>query len=75
LVYPEKRAKDVYLQRYIERNSPPPFIELIDANWEKWINELRFEEYGCKQISMSSTVFLESELRHIMASEHGDVIE
>lgn len=40
LVYPDINIKDEYLKRYLNRGSNEDFINLLDANWETWINQL-----------------------------------
>ena len=40
LVYPGKRCKGMYLQRYQDRGSPQAFIDLMDKNWDDWIDGL-----------------------------------
>jgi hypothetical protein len=79
LIYPNDVDKDVYIKRYQERGSDDKFIELISNNWSKWLRELDFCEVGCKRIRMVSSIhsdwYLENEIRHIIASEHGDVLD
>lgn len=73
LIYPDKSEKQNYLKKYRDRNSPESFIKLLNDNWDKWIRECSFTTYGCENISM--ILPLEKELRHIVASEHGDVLD
>lgn len=40
LVYPDINIKDEYLKRYLTRGSNEDFINLLNANWELWINQL-----------------------------------
>lgn len=40
LVYPDINIKDEYLDRYLNRGSNEDFINLLNANWETWINQL-----------------------------------
>lgn len=74
LLYPNKTDKDSYLYRFKKRGSSNEFIELLDKSWDQWIKELSFCEYGCSNIRMSFS-YLEKELKHIIASENGDVLE
>ena len=39
LVYPSISLKEEYLDRYKKRGSADGFINLINANWDKWIKE------------------------------------
>lgn len=38
LVYPDRSLKDEYIKRYIDRNSPPALISLMEANWDVFID-------------------------------------
>lgn len=38
LVYPDISLKDAYLRRYEERGSPPEFVDMMDDNWEKFVD-------------------------------------
>lgn len=44
LVYPALELKSEYLRRYISRGSNTAFIQLLENNWENWINDI--EESG-----------------------------
>ena len=74
LIYPSEDKKDYYVRRYKDRNSPESFVKLLIENWHKWIRECVFTEYGCQNIRMVFPT-LEKELQHIIASEHGDVLD
>jgi hypothetical protein len=37
LVYPDPKIKEEYLKRYIDRGSPESFVQLLDKNWDAWI--------------------------------------
>lgn len=39
-VYPHRSLKDEYLRRYKERGNSEKFIELLDKNWDTWIDEM-----------------------------------
>jgi len=71
LIYPDIDLKEKFLNKYKERGSSDSFIKLLSDNWENWIKELSFCTHGCENISMMFPD-LESELRHIVASENGD---
>lgn len=74
LIYPKPMMKDIYIQRYKDRNSPQSFIDLLSANWDNWINQCEFEEFGCKNIRMVFPA-LEDEISSIIAIEHGEIRE
>lgn len=44
LVFPGKECKAEYLERYRLRGSPQAFIDLVDANWDTWIDGCETEE-------------------------------
>jgi hypothetical protein len=50
LVYPHYADKDLFLERYRKRGSPPEFIALLDKNWDAWIDELTLEGPGCHKM-------------------------
>lgn len=45
LVYPNLNMKDIYIKRYINRNSPTKFIEMIDRDWEDFVNSCIKDTY------------------------------
>lgn len=57
LVYPDSILKEEYLNRYKERGSLNSFIQLIDKNWDNWIDELK-SQTGCVHIQLKSQQFL-----------------
>lgn len=57
LVYPDISLKHEYINRYIERGNTNSFIELLNANWEKWINECEGQPH-CLRIKLNSGQFL-----------------
>ena len=75
LIYPSPFRKQEFIQRYTLRDSPESFIDLVKANWEDWIIECDSEEFGCELIRSSSDMYLSNEIRHIIASEYGEVSE
>ena len=40
LIYPEKDLKDEYLQRYKDRGNNDAFVDLLDKNWDNWMDEM-----------------------------------
>lgn len=71
LIYPDLDEKEVYLQRYRDRDSPQAFIDLLDKNWLNWLSELQRVGTGCKQVCMTFP-YLDRELDHIVRSENGE---
>lgn len=39
LVYPDKSQKEIYINRYKDRGSPEAFINLLEENFNKWVDE------------------------------------
>lgn len=64
LVYPPLNAKDVYLERYKSRGSGDAFVQLLDTNWQAWINELRNVGAGCHKVELSN-LYLVDELEKL----------
>ena len=52
LVYPGLELKGEYLQRYTDRNSPAPFIQLLEKNWASFIGD-------CKNLNDSRITHIE----------------
>lgn len=48
IVYPSTQLKTEYLERYATRGSSIDFMEMLQDNWEKWINELEERENTLK---------------------------
>lgn len=40
LVYPNRELKDEYIQRYKDRGNNDFFVELLDKNWDTWMDEM-----------------------------------
>ena len=57
LVYPDKKMKKEFIQRYINRKSDPKFIELLDKNWDNWITEME-NQTGCEHIVLQPNQYL-----------------
>lgn len=57
LIYPHVSLKEEYVQRYKDRGNADAFIELLEANWETWINECEFQQ-GCDKIVLDSYQYL-----------------
>lgn len=64
LVYPNVSLKYEYITRYVERGSPNSFIELIDNNWNNFIDDMQNQK-GCIHIVLQSGQFI-SDLKNIV---------
>lgn len=40
LVYPSRELKGEYIQRYKDRGNNDAFVELLDKNWDTWMDEM-----------------------------------
>lgn len=57
LIYPNETLKYEYISRYYNRGSDAKFIDLVNNNWNLWINELN-EQPGCTHIVLQKGQFL-----------------
>lgn len=57
LVYPTMDQKQDYMQRYRERGSPQPFLDLMDKNWEKFITGCQQQD-GCTHVVLQKGQYL-----------------
>ena len=57
LVYPAKELKNEYIQRFKDRNNDSDFIQLLDDNWENWIDDMKYQD-GCRHIILNSGEYL-----------------
>jgi hypothetical protein len=57
LVYPSPEIKKEYIQRYIDRGNTSTFVDLLNKNWDSWINELEAQE-GCNKIELKEGQYL-----------------
>ena len=44
LVYPERRLRDEYLERFRRRGSPQEFVDLMAAQWDAFLDDLERED-------------------------------
>jgi hypothetical protein len=74
LMIPSMSHKEIYIQRYSDRGSSAEFIDLIDTNWKKWIDDLLEYNHidGVKVNYGVCTV--EKEISHMECVEKGDKI-
>ena len=40
LVYPNREIKDEYIQRYKDRGNNDSFVDLLEKNWDNWMDEM-----------------------------------
>lgn len=59
LVYPKSTIKGEYLKRYEERGSSSEFVNLLDKNWDNWMEDLRNDPANLK-IELGKGKFLSS---------------
>lgn len=57
LVYPTADQKADYMQRYADRGSPQPFLDLMEKNFEKFVAGCEAQE-GCTHIVLKEGEFL-----------------
>lgn len=57
LVFPERELKEEYLRRYMERGNVQGFIEMMDANWNKFIDSC-IDDLGTKKIILGEGEYL-----------------
>ena len=57
LIIPNINLKNEYLKRYLERGSEHSFVNLLDDNWEFWINDCTDQE-GCFQYELQKGQFI-----------------
>lgn len=57
LVYPTMDQKQDYMQRYRERGSPEPFLDLMDKNWDKFITGCQQQD-GCTHVVLQKGQYL-----------------
>lgn len=57
LVYPDISLKEEYLGRYKDRGNSSLFIEMMEKNWERFIEQCQ-DQTGCKHIVLPSMIFI-----------------
>lgn len=60
-IMPPYDKKNDFIKRYHDRGNDIAFIEMLNANWDKFQNEFHATNKGCEKIIMSSD-YLETEL-------------
>lgn len=68
LVYPDIALKDEYMARYEKRGSPQAFLNLMDKNWDQFINSC-VQQPGCGKTVLGSGMYLSDcpEIQKLMA--------
>lgn len=61
LYYPQNELRNEYLDRFIDRVSPLDFVGAIMVNWEKWIDQLKEQDY-CKHTILETGQYLSDAL-------------
>lgn len=56
LVYPHRRLKEVYRQRYIDRGNTEDFLDVFIGEWDYWIDSLR--SHGGTHLELLEDVYL-----------------
>ena len=72
LVYPAMECKEEFLLRYRKRGSELKFIDLLDRNWENWINECKAQE-GCVHIELKPGQYLSDVISYDPQSKEFDI--
>lgn len=57
LVYPTQDQKDDYMLRYLQRGSPKPFLDLMYANWDKFLESCQRQQ-GCVHVVLQPGQYL-----------------
>jgi len=47
LVYPNRTLKEQYKENYFKRGSTKLFVDIMDRNWDKWIDDI--ENQNCNE--------------------------
>ena len=72
LVYPNIFQKKDYIKRYAERGNKKGFINLLNANWEEWINECDEETFPTKiKLPYFSVKYLNKEVIELIKIMEG----
>lgn len=56
IVIPKQELKEEYLARYKERGSPQGFIDLIDRNWDSWLEDIKSKYDNVHELSSGETL-------------------
>ena len=64
LVYPDRSLKQEFSDRFIWRRNTKTFIELLNDNWDRWIDEMEAQE-SCEKIILQSSEYLSDKISPI----------
>ena len=64
VIYPSKKRKREFIRRYRDKGSSEAFIDLVESNWDDWIEELRSDKEQCK-----NTCIVNGNLSDILENE------
>lgn len=62
LVYPTKEQKQDYLKKYKKRKNDENFIQLMDKNWDKFIQSCK-DQKNCMHMVLTKNLHLEDLLK------------
>ena len=68
LCYPERSAKDIYHDRFINRGNTEDFIDIFIGEWDRFLSALERDEYG-RHIVLRSGQFLADVLNPITLAD------
>lgn len=75
LVFPDDRRKDEFIKRFKKRGNDDKFVELLDKNWDDWLDEIYWDMTdGFVKIQMVLPN-LEDEIRHLEATINGETLD
>ncbi len=57
LVYPDRSLKNEYIQRYKNRGNNDAFVELLEKNWDMWMDEMD-NQGDCYRVKLDSGMYL-----------------
>jgi len=69
LCYPSPECKYEYINRYIERGSPPEFIKMLLEKWDYWIAEMKNERRASGHIILNPRQYV-SDLHAILWEQY-----
>ncbi len=65
LVYPSVQLKNEYIQRYIDRDSGSPLIDLLTESWDIFMTEM-YKQKDCEHIVLQSGQYLSDVILEIL---------
>lgn len=65
LIYPDRKIKDEYINRYKVRGSDDNFVKLLEKNWDNFIDDCE-NQIGCKKIIIKSGEYLSDKINELM---------